>query len=264
MRKIKVFLAAYVNYSNAQNLNCKAIAENIDASKFEVYTLRVYFGNNERFGYNTFLCTWPFSFTLHLGFLWGLINSDVLYIPKHVETPIWVLKIANFFRKPIFTTIEGNVTDLSTKYNLIRLFPSQEKMCQYFSHFNAIFGITNNIILDSKKVLKIRESPLFLGVEKGLHVKYYRNKLSSIIFIGGLTRRKRVHEFLKLARSFPMLDFNIVGDGPEMNNLAISSTANVKFLGRLDHSEIKDVFEFSDLMFLPSKSEGFPKVILDT
>ena len=263
MKKIKVFLGGYVNYPNAQNLNCQAIADNLDPGKFEVYALRVHFGNNEHFDYNTFFCFWPFSFTFHLGFLWGLINADVLYLPKHIDTPVWLLKISNFLKKPVFTTIEGNVTDSSTKYTLINLFSSQEKMCQYFSHFNAIFGITNNIAINSRKVLSIRKDPLSLGVDSSFRMNYNRNNLSSIIFIGGLTNRKCVDEFLNLARCFPMLNFNIVGDGPEMNNLLRISTENVKFLGRLDQSEIRDVLKASDLMFLPSRSEGFPKVILE-
>ena len=263
MRKIKVFLGGYVNYSNAQNLNCQAIAENLDPSKFEVYALRVHYGNNTNFDYNTFFCFWPFSFSFHLGFLWGLINADVLYLPKHTDTPIWLLKISNFLKKPIFTTIEGNVTDLSTKYNLINLFSCEEKMCQYFSHFNAIFGITNNIVLNSRKVLNIRKDPLALGVNSRFRMNFKRNNLSSIIFIGRLTNRKRVDEFIKLARSFPKLNFKVVGDGPELNNLLRISTENIKFLGKLDQSEIKDMLKYSDLMFLPSKSEGFPKVILE-
>ena len=34
-------------------------------------------------------------------------------------------------------------------------------------------------------------------------------------------------------------------------------------MGRLSHKEIRKVFAQSDLFFLPSKSEGFPKVILE-
>ena len=30
-----------------------------------------------------------------------------MYLPKHVDTPIWVLRFAKFLKRPIFTTIEG-------------------------------------------------------------------------------------------------------------------------------------------------------------
>ncbi|MCF6173219.1 MAG: hypothetical protein L3J44_05485, partial [Campylobacteraceae bacterium] len=45
MKKIKVFLGAYINSTNAQNLNCLALAKHLDKTKFDVYTLELYSGN---------------------------------------------------------------------------------------------------------------------------------------------------------------------------------------------------------------------------
>ena len=56
MSKIKVFLGGYINYTNAQNLNCRAIAGYLDKDKFLVSTLTTHFGKNERFEVNTFNC----------------------------------------------------------------------------------------------------------------------------------------------------------------------------------------------------------------
>ena len=41
------------------------------------------------------------------------------------------------------------------------------------------------------------------------------------------------------------------------------ATENITFHGSLNHKEIDSIFQKTDLMFLPSKSEGFPKVILE-
>ena len=43
-RKIRVFLSGTVNSTNAQNLNCLALARHLDKSKFEVRALTVYSG----------------------------------------------------------------------------------------------------------------------------------------------------------------------------------------------------------------------------
>ena len=59
MKKIKVFLGGFVNSTNAQNLNCKAIADHLNKNKFKVYALRTHFGNNEYFNYKTFFCFKP-------------------------------------------------------------------------------------------------------------------------------------------------------------------------------------------------------------
>jgi glycosyltransferase involved in cell wall biosynthesis len=262
MSKIKVFLGGYVNYTNAQNLNCRSIAEYLDKNKFQVYSLRLYFGSNEKFNFKTFLCFKPFRITYHLGFLWGLLKADVLYLPKHIDTPIWVLRLSKILGKPIFTTIEENVSDLN-KINLIDSFGSQQIMKDYFANFNAVFGITQHIIDSCHSLINIRNKPLFLGVD--LKSYYYINKkvCYSIIFIGSLIRRKRVDRFIRLAKLFPMLDFKIVGHGIEHENLIKLSTENIIFMGSRNHSEINELFGNSELMFLPSESEGFPKVILE-
>lgn len=262
MSKIKVFLGGYVNYTNAQNVNCRSIAEYLNKNKFQVYSLRLYFGSNEKFNFKTFLCFKPFRITYHLGFLWGLLKADVLYLPKHVDTPIWVLKLSKILGKPTFTTVEENVSDLN-KINLIESFGSQQVMQDYFINFNAVFGITQHIIDDCNGLINIRKKPLLLGVD----LKYYdyinKQAISSVIFVGSLIKRKRVYRFIKLAKIFPMLDFKIVGHGIEQDNLIKLSAENVSFMGSQNQSEINELFKRSDLMFLPSESEGFPKVILE-
>ena len=262
MSKINVFLGGYINYTNAQNLNCRALAEYLDKDKFEVFTLTTYFGKKEGFDFRTFNCFRPFIFSKQLGFLWGILNCDVAYLPKHVDTPLWVLKIARMLRKPIFTTIEGNVTDLSLP-NLIFLFGSKNKMKNYFSYFNQVFGITYFLIKKTKEILDLQENALFLGVNTDQFCSRIVNKLESIVFVGGLIDRKRVSEFLELAKLYPQIVFNIIGNGSEENKLKKNKQSNVVFHGELTQNQINRIFQKTDLMFLPAKSEGFPKVILE-
>ena len=262
MNKIKVFLGAYVNQINAQNLNCRSILENLSSKNFEVYSLRTHFGDQKYPAEKTFYCFRPFRVSRHIGFLLGILNCDVAYLPKHIDTPLWVLKIAKIFQKKIFTTIEGNVTDRS-KSNLIDLFGSQKKMLYYFSHFNAIYGISDYLIENANNILNIRDKPLFLGVNFCNSLNKNIKSLNTIIFIGSLIKRKRVFEFLSLAMLFPKINFRIVGDGPELNKLKNKSPINVDFTGELSNNDMYDTLMDADLLFLPSKSEGFPKVILE-
>jgi len=262
MKKIKIFLGGYINYTNAQNLNCRAIAEHLNKDKFEVYALTVHFGDNKKYTSKSFNCFKPFHITQHFGFLRGILHCDVAYLPKHTDTPVWVLKFAKLLGKPLFSTIEGNVTDLS-KPNLIGLFRSQQKMQNHFSYFNAVFGITQQLINSTHQVIKMREAPLFLGVDIKNFSHCTKEKLSSIIFVGGLIKRKRVEEFLRLAEHFSNLQFHIIGEGPEGEKLKRTASKNVVFHGILNHKEMDAIFSSSDLLFLPSRSEGFPKVILE-
>ena len=263
MSKVKVFLGGYINYTNAQNLNCRAIAEYLDNDKFLVFALTTHFGKIERFKVNTFNCLKPFIFSKHLGFLWGILNCDVAYLPKHIDTPIWVLKTANLLKKPIFSTIEGNVTDLS-KPNLISLFGSENKMKNHFSYFKQVFGISHFLNQETQSVIIMNDNPLSLGVNVHQFSSKTAQKLRSIIFVGGFMKRKRLDEFLQLAELYPQITFNIVGNGPEKDNLEKKASSNVIFHGVLSHAKINVIFQQSDLMFLPAKSEGFPKVILES
>jgi len=262
MQKIKVFLGGYINYTNAQNINCKAVAEHLDKDKFQVYALTTHFGKKEKFVVHTFHCFKPFSISKYIGFLWGIIKCDIAYFPKHIDTPLWVLKLAKLLKKPVFSTIEGNVTNQNIP-NLISLFGSSGKMQKHFKYVNQIFGITQHLIQETQSVLRMESKPLLLGVNANQFTANISKELKSIVFIGGLIKRKRVEEILKLAINYPSIKFNIIGDGPEKNKLQSNAPSNIEFYGVLSHNEINTIFEQSDLIFLPAKSEGFPKVILE-
>lgn len=38
MKRIKIFLGGYVNYLNAQNINCRSLSEHLDQNKFNIST----------------------------------------------------------------------------------------------------------------------------------------------------------------------------------------------------------------------------------
>ena len=258
MKKISIFLGGYINYTNAQNLNCRSIAAHLNEEKFDVFTLRAHFGDNISANINTFTCRRPFSLTHHLGFLWGIYHCDIAYLPKHSDTPVWVLKFAKALNKPIFTTIEG----IDTIQMLISSSNSVDKVVCRFKYFNNIYAITDHIINHTKHIA-LENSLLLLGGNISDFSNHNKEKLSSILFLGSLTKRKRVFEFIALAKLFPNLQFKIIGEGPEQQSLHYKGLLNVTFLGRLNYKEMDVIFSSSDLMFLPSKSEGFPKVILE-
>lgn len=38
-KKIRLFLGGYVNFLNAQNINCRALSKHLDKTKFDIITL---------------------------------------------------------------------------------------------------------------------------------------------------------------------------------------------------------------------------------
>ena len=266
MKKKKIFLGGYVNHLNAQNINCKSLSIHLNKDKYRVRTMLL---GNEDFSKTTNVSyikvnTFFYSFSNLFAFLRSVFWADVCYFPKHQSTPKIALILASIIKTKTFTTIEGNMCNKSKK-NMIENFGSVEKMTNYFSLFSKRFGITTDIIANAKCGVDLNISPLFLGVEKKLfYNRSQRMALRNVIFIGSLIQRKKIDEFIKLSSLFPKINFNIVGDGPDKKRLKSIAGKNVKFYNSLNHDELSKLLKSMDLHFLPSISEGFPKVILET
>jgi len=261
-KKIKIFLGAYLNYTNAQNLNCLSIAKHLDSSKFITYALSTYFSPKVETKAILFHCFYPFRISSILGLLWGVIKCDIAYFPKHESTPNWIIKIAALLGKKIFTTIETNVCDFE-KEGLLDSFGTRQKLIDHFHYVPNIFGITQYIIDNANCGVRLEGRVLYLGVEIDAFSQKTRKKLRNIVFVGSLTKRKRVFEYLQLAEIYPNIKFNIIGDGIDNLLLKKKAAKNVIFLGQLDQGELASKLNEMDLHVLTSMSEGFPKVILE-
>lgn len=232
MKKIKIFLGGYINSTNAQNLNCLAIAQNLDKERFEIFVMKTYFGNKEDIldEINIFNCFRPFKISRFFGFFWGLINCHVAYLPKKLDTPTWFLQLARMLNKPIFTTIEGNVYD-DSKQSLVNLFGNKEIMEKHFHYFTKTYAITQYLYNQVSDHLDVEKKPLYLGVDYSFFANNnLKHNLNTIVFVGNLIKRKRVHQILKLAEYFKDISFIIIGDGQERLSLEKKSSSNVSFL----------------------------------
>ena len=166
MRK-KIFLGAYINVINAQNINCKSIAFHLDKNKYSIKTLVLGNKNLEKLDNVSFIKVSNIGYKISnlYAFVKGVLWADVCYFPKHQSTPKLALKIANLLNKKTFTTIEGNMCDTSKK-SMIESFGTLENMKSHFSMIPNVFGITPHLILSSNCGVLINKNPLFLGVDK--------------------------------------------------------------------------------------------------
>jgi len=265
MRK-RIFLGAYINVINAQNINCKSIAFHLDKNKYSVKTLVLGDNNIENLDDVSFIKVSTFGYkTSNLfSFIKGVLWADLCYFPKHQSTPKFALKLAKLLDKKTFTTIEGNMCDTSRR-NMIDSFGSLGNMQNYFSLISHSFGITSEIIKKADCGIKLEKHPLYLGVESNLFsFRRTKKKLNNIVFIGSLLKTKNLDDFISIASLYPDLNFHIIGDGPIKEYLIKKSSKNVIFHGKLNHSELSKKLANMDLHFLPSRSEGFPKVVLET
>lgn len=270
MKRIKIFLGGYVNYLNAQNINCRSLSEHLDQNKFNISTMLHPAPNAADFckttGVKYIQLRLPARFWRYLVYLKGIAFADVAYLPKG-EITAFCKFIGFIFRTKLFTTIEGLLGE-----------PSQNKKhkayIRNFARFSPnIYSITKFLAKkeSQRHGLNISNCTLPLGVEYRFFACNPRGKekLQNIIFIGNKLITKGIYEFLEVSTIFPEINFHIVGKndlgekGSLTDYLKDGGYKNITYHGVLNHSDLSKLLPTMQLMYFPSRSEGFPKVQLE-
>lgn len=274
--KIKIFLGGYVNYLNAQNINCRALSEHLDPNRFKVTTLLYMYQNANDFEHRTGVkylkMHRPGKLWKYILYLRGIATADVAYLPKGEIVP-FCKGVAKFFGTRIFTTVEGILDPILEARIGSKKFP------KYIEHFKSycsdnLYPITHYIgeVETRTHNLSFVKTVLYLGVESESFVSKSRKItgiLKNIVFIGNDPIRKNVYDLFEAAKLNPNIRFHIVGgneikEGKIEDYIKENGLANVTYHGRLDHTRLSELLHGMDLMYFPSRSEGFPKVHLET
>ena len=123
---------------------------------------------------------------------------------------------------------------------------------------------------NNNELLRIKSDVvLYLGVETNQFQSQKRNRqvLCNIVFIGNNIRYKGINDYYALAKSFQDITFHIVGGGIEYNvaeEIEKRELKNCVYHGLMNHAQIAELLNEMDLHIFPSRSEGFPKVTLET
>ncbi len=87
-----------------------------------------------------------------------------------------------------------------------------------------------------------------------------------LLYIGGFVEAKGLDRLLLDLRSLPDLDAGLwmIGSGPLEGKLRrLARGMGVRFLGRKSRKDLIPYFKGADALILPSRSEGFPTVVLE-
>jgi glycosyltransferase involved in cell wall biosynthesis len=273
-KKIKIFFGGFINHTNAQNLNCLALAKHLDKEKFKVFSLELYSGNLESQigrieGLTVFKCFYPAKFSMYLGFLWGIWHCDVAYLPKG-ELWKWNKFWLKALRKKSFSTIEGIMDDTAMKNAIIAL-GSKANYLKSRKYFDKDYSITsfmkqynfNAIALQSE------EKVLYLGVDSSMFNKQaIKKEFPKVLMIGNDLVRKGVFDYFELAKNFPNVTFYLAGSGNGKIDVDLEiskrNISNIIYKGAVTTSQLLTLLQEVSIHILPSRSEGFPKVILET
>ncbi len=273
MKKTKIFLGAYINRANAQNLNCLALATHLNKKKFDIYTMSVYSGkmdikNIE--GVEMFHCSYPHKISKYIAYLWGIWNCDVAYLPKG-ENWKWNQFLLWLFGKKSISTVES-ILDSKAMTSLIERYGNLKSIESYFYSFDRLYSITHFMAKYNEENWDLRSESdiLYLGSDIDMFMNKQKTilALSEVILIGNDLVRKGIDEYFVLASKFPNITFHIVGTGngkiDVLQEIEGRKLINVIFHSGMKPDELVVLLRSVDLNILPSRSEGFPKVILET
>lgn len=269
-KKIKVFLGGYVNFLNAQNINCRALSEYLDKDKFDIWTIFFWYQNASDFekvpGVHYLRSLRPGRFLGWIPFFLGIIFCDVAYLPKGDYNALTRI-VAKLSGCKLFTTLEGVLRGT----NISKLSNPQE----YIEHFRSfepnLYSITKYMADAASYDFQLNFNPkvLYLGVKADQFVgeSYSRTELKNIVLVGNNLKYKGLCDFLAAAENFPKLTFHVIGGGDmsdEDRAAYLTKHRNLVLHGVCDHAKMSKILAGIDLMFFPSRSEGFPKVMLET
>jgi glycosyltransferase involved in cell wall biosynthesis len=138
-------------------------------------------------------------------------------------------------------------------------------------NFLKCVATINGFWPNQKKHLKSFENPCINNEQfqfgKAID-KSFDNKLK-VIFAGRLEEAKGIDLILKVLKTLPQDRFEewvFIGEGPlkkALQNATKKLKINAKFPGFVSQSEVHRYLANADILILPSKSEGFPKIVAE-
>ena len=153
--------------------------------------------------------------------------------------------------------------------------------------YRRVFHFTKPIKIVPNWVEKVRSSGFGVrgtGLESQTNKKFatqsakssalrtLHSELTNILFVHHLSPRKGSRELVGIIKDtlarIPNAHFHIVGEGPDGEWLRVRCAEfglidSVTFYGALTHEQTAELYKTADVFIMPSRSEGFPRVILE-
>ncbi|MDA9712561.1 glycosyltransferase family 4 protein [Acidimicrobiaceae bacterium] len=151
-------------------------------------------------------------------------------------------------------SLQKKVRSLSIKKSDIVVTPSQ-----HLKNFILNLGFKNKI--------EIINNGVFIPEE---NTNIFTNDQINITIVSRLVSHKNVEKIIKAISDLnsPLINLNIIGDGPELNqlqkiSLESNNKDNIIFHGKLNRDEINHIFLNSDIYIQASNYEGLPHSLLE-
>ena len=212
-------------------------------------------------------------------------NIDIVCFQDPVSSffSILFLKVRRAEVKIVVETHGDFIETLSLEKNLV--LPSLYKKLFYImakysigksNIIRAVSSSTEQQVLDIDSSKSVVRFPAWIDFKdfQNIEPKPLSKDKFNILFIGSVTDRKKPHMIIEAIQRFDDKSYNlsIVGPAPnekyfkELKDLIDKSDLQnqVSLIGPVDRESVKDYYSSSNLMILPSISEGLARVIFES
>ncbi len=201
------------------------------------------------------------------------INPDIVHAQRFYREGLSAFLAKKFLKKPYCIWCRG--ADIYLPWTLKNVASRL-----FLKRANAVIALTQDMKKRIKEICDIDASVIPNGIDlekfKGLPhrntSKLATNGQKTILFVGRLHPIKGVAYLIEAMKTIvnknPKARLLLVGDGGERQNLQnlvkkLDLTKYVDFIGKVGNEKVLEYMATSDVLVLPSLSEGFPVTMLE-
>lgn len=107
--------------------------------------------------------------------------------------------------------------------------------------------------------------PNFVEIDRNTKYRTINDSVKSIVYVGGVTEEKGCLDVIEIAKSFPDIQFKMIGKAEQKVVKYADSVKNVIFLGLLDPCDVKRELDNADIFIFLSRypGEGFSNALVE-
>lgn len=191
--------------------------------------------------------------------------ADYQILHLHAFSPGLLAPVVKFFRpnKKIVFTVHGKgfkIAGLQVSGDFL------ENLVFYKIAYDLEITVAKSTLTQKVKAINLAVIPNGVDIKKFNQVKRTKKKITNILYVGRLSFEKGTDLLIQAFEQLgdDSLKLSIVGEGPQFNNLKkIANNQNIHFKGSLFNEDLLLEYKKSDLLVLPSRTEGLPLVIFE-
>lgn len=216
-------------------------------------------------GVRIFKCFYPAKISNFLGILWGVYNSDVVFVLRGNHYKFMRLCL-NLFGKKSFKR-QGNKIDNEIVRSIASAVGGENNISDSYNFCTEVYSPTKSIGEYNFKKWGVKYNsqiflPPFINTSGFQKSQRKRESVNNIVFVGNDMLRKNISFFLQISKTFRSVKFHVIGKEP-LKGYFDGYSANLIYHGTMPPVELSSFLDNMDLHCFTSKSEGFGKVTIE-